>query len=229
MGRLRPAELPGHLGWHELKKVATFSQEDGMWAEVDPPETLDLSSLNYDTMFFWSHALGGNVRVKLDCTEDGGGEGPMTFDCSADDTATVVFYAESVVYPGDTVPATFACMNQCPNGANSETGDIYFDDSALGFQDVAPADATYISYAFNQDTMLLMYGATPIVQTVENTTNQWGSGAGPCSSRPRPIWNSSAATGMSRTAPPAGGRPGTSSMSTIPGRADRRTGTGSPR
>ena len=163
----------------EFEKVAVFSEENKMWADLEPPQTMDLSSLNQDTLSFWSNALGGNVRVKLDCTSSEGEPGQVSFECSADDSSTVVFFEETVVYPGDNVPPSFACMSQCPNGANSATGSVFFDDSALNFQNTAPASADYVAYTFDQDTMLLMHGTTEIVQTVENATYQWSIRSGP--------------------------------------------------
>jgi hypothetical protein len=36
-----------------------------MWEKVDPPVAYDISSLSYDTLFFYSQSLGGNVQIKL--------------------------------------------------------------------------------------------------------------------------------------------------------------------
>jgi hypothetical protein len=163
----------------EFEKVAVFSEENGMWAELEPPQTMDLGSLNYDTLFFWSNALGGNVRIKLDCTSSEAGPGQITFDCSPNDSSTVVLFEETVMYPGDSMPSSLACMSQCPNGANSATGSVFFDDSQLQFQNTAPASANYIAYTFDQDTMLLMHGATEIIQTVQNANSQWDIRSGP--------------------------------------------------
>lgn len=171
------------LTWNgaAFTKVARFEEQTGTWTELLPPQALGLSGLRYDTLFLWSQALGGNVRVKLDCTSNapsGPGEQP-TFDCSAAADAAVALYTEAVVYPSDAVPPALACMAQCPNGANDGSQSVYFDDSGLQFQSSAPASATYIAYSFDEDTMLLMHGATPIIQTGDNPAYPWGIQSGP--------------------------------------------------
>jgi hypothetical protein len=162
----------------DFRKVAAFNHEQGTWSEIEPAEVIDLSSLRYDTLFFWSQGLGGDVRVKLACTSNDQG-GFVTFSCSASDAADVVLFAETVVYPGDAVPATFACLMGCPNGANDDGPNLFFDDSALQYQQTPPASAATITYAFDGTAMLLMSGSTPIVQTVENGHHPWGVRSGP--------------------------------------------------
>jgi hypothetical protein len=167
-----------------FKTVATFNEETGVWTDLQPPVAMDLSALRYDTLHFWSHALGGNVRIKLTCTESEPPAAPaepweLTFACTADSSAVVVLYAETVIYPGDGVPSGLACFGQCPNGANNDTENLYFDTAELEWQDVDPASATYISYTFDETSMLLMHGGTPIVQTVENQFHPWGIHSGP--------------------------------------------------
>ena len=163
-----------------LTKIARFDEPTGTWAELLPPQPLALTGLRYDTLFLWSQALGGNVRVKLDCTSNepsGPGE-PLTFDCSAAADAAVALYTETVVYPSDSVPQALACMAQCPNGADNGSSNPYFDDSGLQFQSVPPASASSIAYAFDDDAMVLMHGATPIVQTAANPAHPWGIHSG---------------------------------------------------
>jgi hypothetical protein len=162
-------------------KVARFAEQTGTWTELSPPQPLSLSGLRFDTLFLWSQALGGNVRVELDCTSNepsGPGE-PLTFDCSAGSDAAVALYTETVIYPSDAVPATLACMSQCPNGANAAGANPYFDDSGLQFQSVPPASASYVGYTFDENAMLLMHGATPIIQTAADPAQPWGIHSGP--------------------------------------------------
>jgi hypothetical protein len=161
-----------------FRKVAALDHEQGTWGEIEPAEVMDLSSLRYDTLFFWSQALGGDVRVKLVCTSNDQ-DGFVTFSCAASDAADVVLFAETVVYPGDAVPATLACLMGCPNGANNDGPNLFFDDSALQYQQMPPASADTIAYTFDGATMLLMSGSTPIVQTVENGHHPWGIRSGP--------------------------------------------------
>jgi len=162
-------------------KVARFEEEAGTWSELLPPQPLALTGLRFDTLFLWSQALGGNVRVKLDCTSNepsGSGE-QLTFDCSAASAAAVALYMETVIYPSDAVPSTLACMSQCPNGANDGSANPYFDDVSLQFQSTPPVSANYIAYGFDSTTMLLMHGATPIIQTVVSPSYPWGIRSGP--------------------------------------------------
>jgi hypothetical protein len=171
------------LSWDgaSFQKLATFNRENGTWQDLEPNETLSLADLSYDTLFLWSQALGGNVRVKLTCTETPPQEGEWqpSFSCSASDASTVVLYEESVIFPSDPVPSTLACMMQCPNGANDSSPNLYQDDSGIQYQEVPPASASYLSYTFDSETMLLMNGATPIVQTVQNEVHPWGLHSGP--------------------------------------------------
>jgi hypothetical protein len=161
-----------------FSKVSRFDEEQHTWAQLDPAQPLDLSNLPYDTMFFWSQGLGGNVRVKLACT-DSYEANSVSFSCTANDASEVVIFAETVIYPGDAVPATLSCLTECPNGANDGSQDLFFDTSALEYQETPPASATTIPYTFDGDSMLLMSGATPIVQTVDNEYQPWGVRSGP--------------------------------------------------
>jgi len=162
-----------------FKKTARFNEATGTWEEVQPPVVMALTDLHQDTLFFWSPALGGNVRVKLECTSNGPPPAPPTFTCSAGDASPVTVYTETIVYPSDGTPASLACMSQCPNGANSDSGNLFFDDSQLQFQNTAPAGALYVAYAFDDDAMLLTVGGQPIVQTVEHPGHPWGVMSGP--------------------------------------------------
>ena len=99
-----------------------------MWEKLEPTVNLDLSDLQWNMLSFWSQSLGGNVQINLPgCTPTG-----YRFDCSAsaNDSLPVVFYAESIMFPGDTVPTTFACFNNCPDVAklNNDNPSPYNND-----------------------------------------------------------------------------------------------------
>jgi hypothetical protein len=144
-----------------------------MWEKVDPPVAYDISSLSYDTLFFYSQSLGGNVQIKLTCAGE-----PPTFSCTASDDLAVVFYAESIVFPGDTVPASFACFNNCPDVGLIGQGNLSpYDNTYQQVQQVLPSEANYVPYSFDGVNMVLKSGANPVVAT--SNVYQFGVMSGP--------------------------------------------------
>ncbi len=149
------------------------SSNNFLWETLDPPVIYDISSLNWDTLNFWSQSLGGNVQIKLNCSPPA-----PTFSCTADDNVPVVFYAENVVFPSDTVPASFACFDNCPDVSKINSLDPWPFNNQYGQpQDVPPALAQYLSYDFNSTQMLLTDGVTPVIAT--NPFYQSGIMSGP--------------------------------------------------
>jgi hypothetical protein len=76
-------------------------------------------------IWFWSEALGGGGYVVL--KEDDGAGAQQNVTLSG--TSVAVFHMSSVVAPGDTVPASLACFNDCPDGALIDTASPYNPDS----------------------------------------------------------------------------------------------------
>jgi hypothetical protein len=149
------------------------------WKKLSPEVTYDISDLNFDMLNFWSQSLGGNIQIKLDCTVTGGGPfTPPTFSCSADDTSVVIFYAESIIFPSDTPPSTFACFTNCPDVTMIGNGDQWpYDNTYAQPQPVLPSAAQYLTYNFDTSDMLLTYNSTPVLATSVNY--QWGVMSGP--------------------------------------------------
>jgi hypothetical protein len=149
------------------------------WKKLSPEVTYDISSLNFDMLNFWSQSLGGNVQIKLDCTViEGAPFTPPTFNCSADDTNIVVFYAESIIFPSDTVPSTLACFSNCPDLTKIGSGEQWpYDSTYEQPQQAVPTEAEYLSYNFDSSQMLLTYDGTPVLATSDNY--QWGVMSGP--------------------------------------------------
>ncbi len=71
-------------------------------------------------------------------------------------STSLVFYAEDILYPTDSIPATFACFDNCPNtGAGGvDTTNPFF----------TPDPTTPRNYTFDTTTMLLKYDGNAVVQ-----------------------------------------------------------------
>lgn len=147
------------------------------WENLTTPLPIDTDTLQWGELNFWSQSLGGQVRVPLmNCVQtfpQCSGPGicpPPTTKCDTPANATnIIFFAEDIVYPTDTIPASFACYDNCPQvGAD---GEAYTSMMSSG-----PSN-TATTYTFNSSTMLLMTTETstvPVIMTVANSTNQWG-------------------------------------------------------
>ncbi len=150
-----------------------LNRDNWMWE--DATGTIDLTALRYTTLGFWSRALGGNVDVKLDsCTYN---DGTQRFSCSASDDSSVLSFAEDIVYPGDNIPAAFACFDRCPDAANITGADPFY--AVDPYQNVAPSGSTYITYTFDTANMVLQDGGTDVVLASANSDHQWGIWSGP--------------------------------------------------
>ena len=163
----------------KFKKVAKQNQSNWMWEDYtavgDPNiDNINLTTLQWGELNFWSQSLGGQVRVKLVAT----GNWPnVTYAYPGASAAnTVIFYAEDIVYPGDTVPANLKCFDNCPK----------FDSTAGGVTtypfDFNPATATGHAYTFDSTAsdMQLKEGSNPLLLTTDGTgQNQFGFMSGP--------------------------------------------------
>lgn len=137
------------------------------------PWNIDLKALNSSDFYFYSQALSGQVRVPLPKAETDPLAPPIcTYnfgtsftDCSLfdglsqakKDNTPVIFYTENIVYPGDAVPATLACFDNCPD-ATLVTG---IDPTAVALPfhstwDPVTGTSTKWEYTFSPSTMLLM-------------------------------------------------------------------------
>jgi hypothetical protein len=146
------------------------------WQNITPPVILDLTTLQWGELNFYSQSLGGQVRVPLsNCLQTfptGTVPAPPTTKCDAPgNTTNIIFFAEDIVYPTDTIPASFTCYDNCPQvGAD---GEAYTSMMSSG-----PSN-TPTTYTFDPITMLLNdSGSKPVLMTVATTTNQWGVNSG---------------------------------------------------
>lgn len=160
-------------------KTASLDRTTWLWEDLSPTQAFGLTSLNMTELNMWSNALGGSVQIKLDgCAWD---NSAASFSCSASGASTVIFYLENLVYPTDSIPASFACMDNCPDPSALTGASPFFDTSAYQNQSVAPDDPSlqYVDYTFDTSTMLLESGGTAVEQTAENTNYTWGITSGP--------------------------------------------------
>lgn len=156
-------------GMDYFNKVAEMPQctnnEPCNWVPIaEPYPVIDVTTLQWGELNFYSQSLGGQVRVPLGCTMT------STLTCTPPSNDTdIIFFAEDIVYPTDTVPASFACYDNCPQvDAN---GEAYTSMMSSG-----PSN-TPTTYTFDSSTMLLMTNGTatmPVVMSVATTTNSWG-------------------------------------------------------
>ena len=154
--------------------IAQQDQSNYTWTTLNPAVQFDMSALNWGELNFYSQSLGGQVRVKLN-TDPASADPHCTYasnkyDCSAPDIVSnstpVIFYAEDMVYPTDTVPATLACFDNCPNAtaAGVDTTNPFF----------SPDPANPRTYTFDTTSMLLKYAGFGVVQNATIASSPWG-------------------------------------------------------
>ncbi len=171
----------------QFKKIAVVTDTSNWtWTDISSQgQTIDLTALQWTDLNFWSPALGGSVRVRLEdpansifCNYD---QQNGTFDCSqnASDLREVVIYSEDIVYPTDTIPTQLACLDQCPDPAALTGQNPYHDTSTYQFQNVPPSQAQYISYTFDSSNMVLQENGQNVVLSTENQNYEWGIMSGP--------------------------------------------------
>ena len=163
-------------------KVARMNRSDWTWQNLTPAVDLDLGTLKFSELNFWSQALSGNVQVKLQgCAHNDNGTpfdpNDDTFSCIADDATPVVSYAEVVIDPSDTVPPTLACFENCPDVNNLGGPNPFFP--FMGYQPVPPSGSAYTSFTFDATNMTLKSGATAVVASSLDNAFQWGLMSGP--------------------------------------------------
>lgn len=159
----------------QLKKDnGTQGEEEMLWQQPDS-ETLDLTSFDHDELHLWSPEGGGNIRIKLSCT----GNYP-SLSCSASNDSKVSFFRERLVYPGEAVPDTMVCLEQCPKPAVNGTQP--WDDTVQNYQDLAPQSATKVSYTFDETNYALQQNSQTIDYTKYSPGQDeqfWGMHSGP--------------------------------------------------
>jgi hypothetical protein len=163
----------------DFTMFAKFDPTTNVWGPLSgtDPTKIDLNSLGYDMLVFYSQALNGNVQVKLNyengCTYQG------TFSCPATDSTPVNSYTEDLIYPSDTVPAELVCFGNCPDATNLSESDPFIHYDWEPQMNTPPADSEHASYTFDTANMVLMSGATPVIADNPAPNFQWGLMSGP--------------------------------------------------
>jgi hypothetical protein len=154
-------------GFQETAQMPSNCSNNCQWQNITPPVALDLTTLQWGELNLYSQSLGGQVRVPLSCTQNQT-QMMMTVTCSAPTNATnIVFFAEDLVYPTDTVPASFACYDNCPQV--DVNGEAYTSMMSSG-----PSN-TATTYSFDAASMLLRdSNGKPLVKTVAASMNSYG-------------------------------------------------------
>ncbi len=167
-----------------VKNASRSETTNWMYQDLSPTVDIDLTNVPYSNLNFWSQSLGGRVEVLLDaCNFNDNGTtqdwSDDSFSCTATDTTSVVSFVEDMVYPTDTVPDTFACFVSCPDPANLDSTNPYFDSSNIENQAVSPFAASYYSYAYSAGGMVLTYNGSSVATTASNNNYEWGINSGP--------------------------------------------------
>ncbi len=141
------------------------------WQNLASPEVFDLSTLQWGELNFYSQSLGGQVRVPLvNCMQTfptGSIPSPPTTTCDAPvNNTNIIFFAEDLVYPTDTIPASFACYDNCPQVDGN--GQAYISMMMSG-----PSN-TATNYTFNPTSMLLQLNGSSVIMSQASSTNAYG-------------------------------------------------------
>jgi len=175
--------------WDGTNLVADAVRDTSTWLWTDQSATtITLSSTNAGYGFrFYSQALGGDGEILLVFPS-----GIGTTPSAPLDNSSVIFNTREPIFPGDSVPSTFACYDNCLNPDTIATGSdrsgstsIYHSDKSTwlgGEFDNASALTPYI-YTFDNTTsgMVLQYDngtKTPVILSSANSNLSWGAQSG---------------------------------------------------
>ena len=165
------------------------SSTSWQWADIDE-ETITLSASNAEHGFhFYSQALGGDGQIVL-AYPSGRGTAPT----APTDDSSVIFNTQEPVFPGDTVPTTLACYENCLNPDTIATGSDSWGSSSSIYHgnksgwlyssniDSASAPDPYI-YTWDNTTsgMVLQYDngtKTDVLLGSANSNLSWGARSG---------------------------------------------------
>ena len=112
---------------NDVLKVDAERNSSWQWEDITET-TLTLDNVSARHGFgFWSNALGGNGQIVL-AYPNGRGTNPT----APADNSSVIFNTRDSVFPGDSVPATLACYNDCLNPGTMASGsDSYGASSSI--------------------------------------------------------------------------------------------------
>lgn len=169
-----------------LNKVAYMPQMcsgNCTWTNITstPTPTVDVTHITNGggSINFWSDSLGGSGQIVLsNCTYTSQPMQPGYTTCDVPASSDpVIFYTDAVVYPGDTVPGSFTCYDNCPT-IDPSTG-----QATMNMMSAPSITPTATSYTFSATTgangMTLMLGTDPVLMTMLTQTQQYGIQSGP--------------------------------------------------
>ncbi|MBI5056175.1 MAG: hypothetical protein HZB61_06135 [Nitrospirae bacterium] len=156
-------------------KFAQMNQQNNMW-ENTAESNMDLSALNQGELNFWSQSLGGQVRVKLTCTwNNNPPPAQPTFSCNnPTDATSVIFFKEDAVFPGDTVPASFKCYDNCPKYSAGAGGISPSDPTYQPGYDPQVDSSHNYTFSASADDMILKEGGNALLWGTGTGGQQWG-------------------------------------------------------
>jgi len=162
-------------------KFAKQNTTTWMWENLPSETPIDLSTIQFGELNFWSQAIGGMVRVKLTCSD----WNSITCKpiCTAPSgTTNIIYFTEEVIFPGATVPATLRCYDNCPKYTAASSGISPSDPFQL--PDYNPVDGpTPYNYTFNTaatDMLLKDSSVNSLVMTGSGSGQySWGIMSGP--------------------------------------------------
>ena len=171
-----------------LNKIAFMPQMcngNCPWANMTPV-AIDVTHLTNGggSINFWSDSLGGQGQIVLsNCTYTSPPYVPNQppqpgyTSCDVPESSNpVIFYADAVVYPGDTVPTSLRCYDSCPSVVSGQAT----IPSMMSGPSMTP---TATDYSFSATTsgngMTLMLGSDPVIMTMLTPTQQYGIQSGP--------------------------------------------------
>jgi hypothetical protein len=183
--------------WDGADFTVTAEQDaSGNWGpRVSCPAKIDMANLPSSELNFWSQSLGGQVRVPLSavttCSYNptNGATNCSGFDAlapGAKASTDVIYYVENIVYPGEAVPLTLSCYENCPqtagpSGIDPTVSPLPYHDT---WDDVNSTsirtDYTFTSDPTAPNSMVLMEGSNPVVlaSATADPNYQWGVGTG---------------------------------------------------
>ena len=165
-----------------FNKIAYMPQCTGncTWKNIAPDvngnyPTIDLTQLSWGNLNFWSQNGSGQYQVPLaSCGTPTCGMNGCITSCSlpAPTATAVIFYAEDLVYPGDTiVPTTLACYDNCPTVVSGQ--------AVLAGNMMSGPSNTATTYAFDASALMLKWTDSnstshDVISTTTNSMQQWG-------------------------------------------------------
>ncbi len=159
--------------------AATSTNGAPVWTELSPATEINNSTtVPYTNIGLYSQSLGGQVNIQLtSCTPANQNNPSGGFKCATPTGETqVIFYKESTVYPGDTVPSTLACYNNCPKAISNAGIDGTSQQSMTYPMSMDPNVDNRHNYTFSD--MLLKDSGYNVILTTAPTGQSWGFSSG---------------------------------------------------